>query len=71
MAKEPPEPLQTTPLPDRPWQDLAVDMMGPLPSGHTLLVVVDYYSRFYEVAVMQSTTTNKVGDKLEEIFSRH
>ena len=68
---DPPEPLKPTTLPDGPWQDLAVDLMGPLPSGHSLLVVVDYYSRFYEVEVMQSTTAEKVIDCLETTFSRH
>ena len=38
--------LRPTPLPDGPWQDLAVDLMGPVPSGHSVLAVVDYYSRF-------------------------
>jgi hypothetical protein len=66
-----PEPLVPTQLPDGPWRDLAVDLMGPLPSGHSLLVVVDYYSRYYEISVLQSTTTDKVIDSLEEIFSRH
>ena len=41
---DPPEPIRSTSLPDGPWQDLAVDLMGPLPSGHSLLVIVDYYS---------------------------
>ena len=36
--------------------------MGPLPSGQSLLVTVDYYSRFYEVEIMQSTTTEKIID---------
>ena len=45
--------------------------MGPLPSGHSLLVIVDYYSRFYEVEVMQSTTTEKVIDRLADTFCRH
>ena len=69
--QDPPEPLKPTPLPEGPWLDLAVDLMGPLPSGHSLLVVVDYYSRFYEVAILQSTMTAKVIDCLEETFSRH
>ena len=67
----PPEPLTSTTLPEGPWQDLAVDLLGPLPTGHSILVVVDYYSRYYEYAVMTSTTTVKVIDNLEEIFSRH
>ena len=54
-------PLKPTPLPQGPWVDLAVDLVGPLPSGHSgLLVVVDYYSRYYVVAILQSTTTGKV-----------
>ena len=68
---DPPEPLKPTPLPDGPWRDLAVDLMGPLPSGHHLLVVVDYYSRYYEVVVLQTTTAGKVIDCLDEVFSRH
>ncbi|KAJ8389700.1 hypothetical protein AAFF_G00114060 [Aldrovandia affinis] len=39
--------------------------------GHSILVVVDYYSRYYEYDVLTSTTTTKVIDSLESIFSRH
>ena len=67
---DPPEPLKPTPLLPGPWEDLAVDIMGQLPSGHYMLVVVDYYSRYYEVAILQSTTTGKAIECLEEIFSR-
>ena len=68
---DPPEPIWSTALRDGPWKDLAVDLMGPLPSGHSLLVIVDYYSRFYEVEVMQSTTTEKIIDRLADTFCRH
>ena len=68
---DPPEPIRSTSLPYGPWQDLAVDLMGPLPSGHSLLIIVDYYSRFYEVEVMQSTTTEKIIDRLADTFCRH
>ena len=43
--------------------------LGPLPSGHSLLIIVDYYSRFYEVEVMQST--EKIIDRLADTFCRH
>lgn len=66
-----PEPLRPLPLPDGPWQDLAVDLLGPLPSKHSILVVVDYYSRYYEYEILTSTTATKVIDSLENIFSRH
>jgi len=66
-----PEPMQRTELPTGPWQDIAVDLMGPLPSGENILVAVDYYSRFYEVAIMQSTTATKVITVLDEMFCRY
>ena len=68
---DPPEPLRPTTLPDGPWQDLATDLLGPFPSGHSVLVVIDYYSRYYEYQILSSTTADKVIDSLEEIFSRH
>ena len=66
----PPEPMQRTKPPTGPWQDVTVDLMGPMPSRENLLVVVDYYSRYYEVVVMRSTTTPKIITALPEIFSR-
>ena len=61
------EPIRTTALPSGPWRDLAVDLLGPLPTGESILVVIDYYSRYYEIEVMKSTMTSKVIERLEEI----
>ena len=66
-----PEPLQPTRLPTGPWQALAIDFLGPLPSGESLLVVIDYYSRFYEVAYLKSTTAEKTVQALDDIFFTH
>ena len=66
----PPEPMLRTEPPTGPWQDLAADLMGPLPTGESLLVVVDYYSRYYELSVMRSTTTPKIIMAVREIFAR-
>ena len=63
--------MQRTELPTGPWQDIAVDMMGPLPSGENILVAVGYYSYFYEVAIMQSTIATKVITELDEMFCRY
>ena len=41
-----PEPMQRTEPPTGPWQDVATDLMGPMPIGENLLVVFDYYSRY-------------------------
>jgi transposase InsO family protein len=67
---DPPEPLQRSELPTEPWEDIAIDFMGPLPSGHYLLVTVDYYSRYYEVDIMKSITAAKTIERLKVIFAR-
>ena len=53
------------PLPE-PWQYIAVDLIGSFSTGESTLVVVDYYSRFYEVVVMYSTTAGRVIYNLPE-----
>ena len=68
----PPEPMKRTEFPDRPWLDVAADIMGPLPNtGENILVVVDYYSRFIDFAIMKSTISEKVIMELQRIFSVH
>ncbi|XP_060078268.1 uncharacterized protein K02A2.6-like [Ylistrum balloti] len=65
------EPVTPTPLPIGPWQDLAIDLMGPLPTGHYVFVVVDYYSRYYELEITKDMSTGKLIDVLETMFSRY
>ena len=50
---------------------MAIDLLGPLPTGESILVAVDYYSRYYEIDIMRSTVASKVITSLEEIFARH
>lgn len=69
-APSPPEPLSRRILPSAPWEHLAVDHMGPLPSKHYLLVVVDYYSRYKEVEVVMRTDAELTIQKLKKIFAR-
>ncbi|CAK8685732.1 unnamed protein product [Clavelina lepadiformis] len=66
-----PEPISSTELPAGPWQHLAVDLIGPLPSGDSIFVVVDYYSRYFEVDVMKSTVSEKIIASLERMFTTH
>ena len=67
----PPEPLRHTPFPDQPWKDLAADLMGPLPSGDYVLVVVDYYRRYFEVDILRSVTSSRIIECLEKVFCTH
>ena len=66
-----PEPMKRTELPTQPWKKLAADLLGPLPTGEYLLVVVDYFSRFFEVAITKSVTSGKMINCLEEMFATH
>jgi len=66
-----PEPMKRTELPQGPWQHLAADLLGPLPNGDYLFVVVDYYSRFFEVRIVKSVTSSSMIYCLEDIFAVH
>ena len=59
-----------TTLPKAPWNEIAINFVGSFPSGETLLVVIDEYSRFPEVEILYSTTANAVIPKLDGIFAR-
>ena len=64
-----PVPYTMSELPASPWSDIAIDFFGPLPTGETLLVVIDLYTRFPLVEVMKRTTVELVIERLENIFS--
>ena len=63
-------PLKMSHLPDRPWKELSIDFIGPFPTGESLLVVMDDYSRLPEVEIVHSTSSNTVIPKLDAIFAR-
>ena len=65
------EPRQMSRLPEGPWLYVSADLFGPLSSGQHLLVVIDDYSRFPEVEVVNSTSTEAVIPHLDNIISRH
>ncbi len=64
------EPLQMSPLPQGPWQELSIDFCGPFPSGDYLLVVTDDFSRYPEVEILRSTSAKAVIPHLDSIFAR-
>lgn len=63
------EPLRMSALPSSPWEKVGVDFCGPFPSGDHLLVVIDEYSRYPEVEILQSTLARATITKPDEIFS--
>lgn len=69
-APSPPEPMKRTELPSRPWEHLAMDFLGPLPSGHHIFVLIDYYSRYFEIEVMTKIDSAATIRRLRVIFAR-
>ena len=67
----PPPPVKPTRLPDTAWQEVALDLLGPMPGGEYLLVVVDYFSRWMEVDVIRSTTSATIIKCLDNHFARY
>jgi transposase InsO family protein len=63
--------MKRTVLPKAPWQDLAADLLGPMPGGEYLFVVVDYYSRYFEVDILKSILSRNIIDCLDRIFAMH
>ena len=66
-----PAPMMSIPMPESPWLSVAVDLCGPFPTGETLLILVDCYSRFPFVEILKSTTSATIISKLFKIFSVH
>ncbi|XP_062707809.1 uncharacterized protein K02A2.6-like isoform X1 [Aedes albopictus] len=65
---DPPEPMERRPLPDKPWVDIAIDFLGPLPTGEYILVVVDYFSRHVDLEIMTSITAKETIKRMARIF---
>jgi hypothetical protein len=63
------EPLLMTELPSRPWEKVSMDFYGPLPSGHSLLVTKDDYSRFPEVDILASQSASATIPALDKLFA--
>ena len=68
-AKDRAEPLVSTQLPDLPWQKVGTDLFE-LNNKH-YIVVVDYYSRYIELAELRNETADDVIRALKAIFARH
>lgn len=67
----PPEPLKRRELPMAPWIDVAVDFLGPFPTGEYLLIMVDYYSRYQEVEIMTTIVAKATVRVFKKIFGRN
>ena len=65
----PREPMIPHEIPQYPWQIVATDLFAW--NGGNYIVVVDYYSRYWEIASLRSMTSTAVIAKLRQVFARH
>ncbi len=63
------EPLLPTPIPTRQWQHVAEDLFDCLDSKW--LIIVDYFSEYFEIERMEQTTGRKIIEQNKKWFSTH
>ncbi|XP_055522565.1 uncharacterized protein K02A2.6-like [Wyeomyia smithii] len=61
-------PLESWPIPDKPWSRIHIDYAGPV-DGFNFLVIVDPYSKWPEVHVTKSTTKKATLKLLNHSFA--
>ena len=63
------EPLMPHQIPSTPWEKVATDLFTL--HNEDYIVVVDYYSRFFEFEKLNSITSKSVINKMKRIFATH
>jgi len=55
-------------MPEGPWQEISIDVIGPLPKSNekdTIVVIVD---RFTKMIQLKTTTTNVSSEEIAKIY---
>lgn len=65
----PKEPLMSASFPSRPWERIATDLFDL--NRKVYLIVVDYYSRWFEIKELRNETSQVVIQTLKELFAIH
>ena len=67
--------LRRYPVPERPWETVSIDLIGPLPvttnKNKYILVSVDYLTRYTATAALSGKTAKEVADAIVKIFCEH
>lgn len=68
------QPVQMSDLPAEPWQTVAADLFGPLPTGEKILVLKCLRSKWPELKIFsknQTTKADSIINAMEQIFTYH
>ena len=63
--------MKRTELPSAPWQHVSADLLGPLPSNAYIFVIVDYYSRYFEIAITNNISLEKITQLISQFCLTH
>ena len=63
-------PLHPWSWPTGAWQRIHIDFAGPF-LGHMFFLVIDAYSKWLEILLMPTTTSNKTIETLKSLFARY
>ena len=58
-----------SPLPELPWQKVAVDLFELYGKHH--LLMINHYSRYIELIVLRSETVDNIINATKSIFAQH
>ena len=61
-------PLTPTPIPEKPWQAISIDLFGPLPDQRHILVARCNLSRFPDAKIVRSSGAQHILPALGEIY---
>ena len=63
------EPMKMPDIPDLPWNAVGTDLFQF--DNHNHVIVVDYYSRYFEIARLENTKASCVISHIKSIFDIH
>ena len=66
----PAAPIQLSQWPEKPWTRIHIDHAGPL-VDKMLLITVDSYSKWIDISVVPSTSTEATLSRLRMLFANH
>jgi hypothetical protein len=67
-SEQPKEPLQPHEVPERAWKTVGADLFEL--NNHSYILLVDYYSNWFEYEAVSKITSEAVISSMKRIFSR-